>query len=141
MNGYKLTHAVLNDVAKKVPQDENVMPILADMLHIMRTNNGIGLAAPQIGLSKRIIITTVKGKPQVIINPEIVDRRLGSCPSKEGCLSFPGLRKTVRRSKMVIVKGFNEKWEPVKYKVRGIDSMCVQHEIDHLNGITLKNRK
>lgn len=130
----------LFNIAQSVQEDENINELAAHMVTIMIKNRGIGLAAPQIGVSKRLITLFIKGKVRIIINPKIIEKRLGTSRSVEGCLSFPGLQKTVIRSKMVIVHGFDENWKPVKYKLRGQDSMCIQHEIDHLFGITLEQK-
>lgn len=131
--------SALYSVAKEVPSGENVIQLIREMIKIMWDNNGIGLAAPQIGVSKRIIVVNTNNLKLIIINPKIVERKLGQTISKEGCLSFPNLFKEIKRDKMIIVEGFDTYWNPIRRKLRGLDSFIVQHEIDHLNGITIRN--
>lgn len=141
MTDYTLNNrTVLYEVADDVPQNEDINSIVGYMMPAMINNNGIGLAAPQIGISKRIILVKIGSVVQAIINPVITRRRLGKGISTEGCLSFPGMIKKVKRDKQIIVEGYSQKWEPVKMKLRGLDSCVVQHEIDHLNGITIKSK-
>lgn len=107
-----------------------------DMIHTMYETKGVGLAAPQIGLSQRIIaIGAPDLEPIVLVNPEIVKRSLTSMSSEEGCLSVPGVWGFVRRSKTITVKGFTTDGKPWKKNVRDFEGTIYQHEIDHLNGI------
>ena len=129
----------LYEIAKEVNKSEDVSTLILTMIKIMQQNNGVGLAAPQIGESKRLIIVGTPNLRLIIINPIITKRKLGTVLSEEGCLSFPGLTKKIKRDKQIVVEGFNENWEHVKRKLRGLDSFIVQHEIDHLNGITIQN--
>lgn len=131
----------LYSMAEEVPQDKQVKDIITLMYSVLNNAKGIGLAAPQIGISLRIIIIKTPALEQVIINPIITRRRLGKTVSKEGCLSFPGLIKKIKRDKQIIVEGFTPDWKPFKMKLRGLESYCIQHEIDHLNGITLKSKR
>lgn len=143
MEQYNLDNrSVLNNVAEPIAKNKNVSVLINTMQKIMKDNNGIGLAAPQIGISKRIIVIATKGMQQVLINPRITRRRLGGTRSTEGCLSFPNLGTVgISRTKQIIVEGYDENWEPVKFKLRGLESYCVQHEIDHLNGITINKKR
>jgi len=129
---------VLSQVAQPISLNENVSEMLLGMWAVLRQHKGAGLAANQVGVLKRIIIVNTKGFAGVIINPVITKRR-GNKRSVEGCLSFPGKRVTMTRSSIITVVGFDEKWQPVKKKLRGFSSFCVQHEIDHLNGITIND--
>jgi peptide deformylase len=117
---------------------------LARMMFEALQGKGIGLAAPQIGVSKRLIIGNCNQGAQqwrfALINPEIVKASDQTCTYEEGCLSVPKLRLKVQRPKQVTVKGINLRGEPTKIKARGLLAACLQHEIDHLNGITLANR-
>jgi peptide deformylase len=137
MNLVNGNNPVLHQVAEAVPHG-TPMSMLSTMWEEMYTHKGIGLAAPQLGVSQRVIIMDAGGLKTAIINPVITKRKLGKTPSIEGCLSYPGDRVTVMRDKVVVVEGFDENWCAVKFKLRGVASMCVQHEIDHLNGITIK---
>jgi len=130
---------LFNDVA----QNEYVSKLSKNMFYTMKMSNGIGLAAPQVGVNLRIITmdtTGVGGKIMMIMfNPKITEKT-GNCEMEEGCLSFPN--KTVKTSRFenvtVSYRGFNG--EKMERKMTGIDAICVQHEIDHLNGITFFER-
>jgi peptide deformylase len=119
------------------------------MVETMREAPGVGLAAPQIGISSRIIVVeygddedeNAPKKVYAVINPEIVeqtddDTLLGV----EGCLSIPTLVGEVVRARRVVVKGFNVKGKPVKIKAEGWKARIFQHEIDHLEGILFTDR-
>lgn len=129
---------VLHQVAEAVPENYNASLLLHVMWCEMYDSKGIGLAAPQMGESVRVIIIDAGGLKTEILNPVITQRKLGKVRSTEGCLSYPGAKVTVLRDKMIVVEGFDMSWRPIKFKLRGIAAMCVQHEIDHLNGVTIK---
>ena len=117
--------------------------LIADMWETMYAAKGVGLAAPQIGLSKRIsVIDTSVGEDEskkiVIINPEIVFKE-GKQTDEEGCLSIPGFREPVTRANKVTVKAQNERGEPVELSGEELLARALQHEIDHLNGILFIN--
>ena len=119
--------------------DITLIPLAMKMNNLLR-NRGIGLAAPQIGVSKRLIVGQGPGWRFALINPVIVKSSMQTATLEEGCLSVPGVKLTVTRPKQITVHGFALDWKPVKIKARGLLSACLQHEIDHLNGITLANR-
>lgn len=131
---------ILHRLAHDVPIGDDVSELIEDMFQTMYDCKikAAGLAANQISVLKRVIVVDAVGLKIAIINPIIVKRSLGKVRSVEGCLSFPGEKITMIRDKMVTVKGFDENWKPIKLKLRGFAGMCVQHEIDHLNGITIK---
>lgn len=109
--------------------------VIRDMKRMMDEAHGIGLAAPQIGLSQRIIVIAPQGeKPLAIINPEIVERS-GAFVGQEGCLSIPGLYGDVERSKSVLVEGYDVKGKAIAYEMEDLAARIVQHEVDHLDGI------
>lgn len=140
MNNLSLANrAALHLIAAEVPVNEDVSELVNIMWGVLVNSKtpAVGLAAPQIGASLRVIIMRTPGINQVLINPVITRRRLGKANSVEGCLSFPGLTKKMKRDKQIIVEGFNLAWKPVKLKLRGLESYVVQHEIDHLNGVTI----
>lgn len=108
----------------------------AGMLKIMKEKFGIGIAANQVGFDRRVIIVQPKGQePITMFNPEIVEAN-GSYTSEEGCLSFPGLFVKVDRSENITVKYLDKYNKSCTITLVGIDAKCVQHEIDHLDGIT-----
>lgn len=128
---------VLKQVAQKVPFKEDVKDLIMGMRLTMQHHHGVGIAANQVGELKRIIIISNGGFNQEIINPVIVKRFGRKRFANEGCLSYPGKVVKMKRYSNVIVEGFNWNWEPVRRKLKGINAHIVQHEVDHLNGITI----
>jgi len=113
--------------------------LIADMWETMYASKGVGLAAPQIGIAKRIsVIDTSVGEDEskkvVIINPEVLSKE-GSQTGEEGCLSIPGFREPLTRANKVTVRAQNEKGEAVELDGEELLARAFQHEIDHLNGI------
>jgi peptide deformylase len=131
---------VLKQKAKKISTfDSSVRKLAQDMLDTMYDNDGVGLAAPQVGVSKRIMVIDVAGedepkKPIVFINPSITER-VGELIGLEGCLSFPGVYFEVKRANRITVKYQNLAGKDQKLEAEG-DLLCraIQHEIDHLDG-------
>lgn len=118
--------------------DSDLTELAHDMAKTMYAAGGIGLAAPQVGRNVRMIAVDCSRDQddiQYLINPEIVSCE-GHTNSEEGCLSFPGLSLSVRRHKNIEVKAQNLKGEDIKIEASGILAICIQHEIDHLDGIT-----
>jgi peptide deformylase len=112
--------------------------LIEDMFETMYASKGVGLAAPQIGISRRIAVIDTsggEGPPQklVLINPEIV-RKEGKLVTEEGCLSVPGFREPVRRSARITVRAQNIKGEAFEATGEDLLARAFQHEIDHLNG-------
>lgn len=137
---------VLLQKAKKVTTfDSSVRKLANDMLETMYDENGVGLAAPQVGVSKRIMVIDVSNEdepnqPIVFINPQIVESS-GSLVGLEGCLSFPNVFFEVRRFNRITVKYQNLAGKDVKMQAEG-DLLCraIQHEIDHLDGELFINK-
>jgi peptide deformylase len=125
--------------------DGQIQRLIDDMIETMYAAPGIGLAAPQVGVSKRIIVLDVSVREEekmpliVIINPEIVNHE-GETDSEEGCLSLPGYTTTVKRAEKVLVRGLNREGMPVEIEGEGLLSRALQHEIDHINGTLLIDR-
>ncbi len=128
---------ILHAVAEPVPDKAQVKSLIHLMWSVMYENKGIGLAAPQIGDSVRVIVVDANGFKQEIINPVIVKRYGGKHRAREGCLSYPGASVLVVRDKQIIVEGFDQDWKPIRRKLKGLAARCVQHEVDHLDGITI----
>ena len=113
-----------------------LLKLVKDMIHTMYDAKGVGLAAPQIGLDKQIIIVAPpEEEPIAVINPEITKRSLGAYQSEEGCLSVPGTWGFVRRAKSLTVKGFTPDGKLFRKNVKGFEATIFQHECDHLNGV------
>lgn len=128
---------VLHQVAKEVTKiTPNVQKLLTDMADTMYHAEGVGLAAPQIGILKRVIVVDVGDEHGLIelINPEIVSQE-GEQFGPEGCLSIPGYRGDVRRAQTVTVKGLDRNGNEVTYTGSDLLARAFQHEIDHLNGV------
>jgi peptide deformylase len=113
----------------------DISNLIKDMAESMYASSGVGLAAPQVGVSKRIIIIDEdEEKLMVLVNPEIINSE-GEAVDEEGCLSLPGLYSDVKRSSKVTVKALNENGDPIEITKEGLTARALQHEIDHLNGI------
>ena len=128
---------VLRRRAKRVPQvDASIQRLSDDLIDSMREAGGVGLAAPQIGVSLRVIVIEVPGEEVVaLVNPEIV-KRSGQRQLDEGCLSIPGYRAEVSRSVNVVVKGLDRQGRPVRIKAKDdLLAHALEHEIDHINGV------
>ncbi|GJQ59211.1 MAG: peptide deformylase [Candidatus Scalindua sp. AMX11] len=123
--------------AKPVEEiDEEIYQIADEMLKTMYDACGVGLAATQVGISKRLVVLDIEGNKvgeRVFVNPYIVEQQ-GEIIEEEGCLSFPGLVGKVMRSQSVTVIAFNLKGERLQIKADGLLGRAWQHEIDHLNG-------
>ncbi|SKA76197.1 peptide deformylase [Clostridium sp. USBA 49] len=126
---------ILRKKSKKVDEINTRIKILIDdMLETMYKANGVGLAAPQVGILKRIVVIDVGDGPIILINPEIIDSQ-GEYLDEEGCLSIPGQQGKVLRPEKVKVKALNEKGEEIIIEGEGLLSRALCHEIDHLDGI------
>ncbi|NDD26695.1 MAG: peptide deformylase [Proteobacteria bacterium] len=115
--------------------DSLLAQLLDDMVETMHANNGVGLAAPQVGISKRVIVADIyDGDPPLkLVNPRIVERS-GHINGLEGCLSIPNVYGDVERAEKVTVKAVNEKGKSVTIEASGLLARVFQHEIDHLDG-------
>ena len=117
-----------------------ILNFIKDMAETMYADSGVGLAAPQVGVSKRImVIDEEEDGLIVLINPMIVKSE-GEVVAEEGCLSIPGVYSQVRRSSKVTVKALNENGDPIEITKEGLTSRALQHEIDHLDGILFIDR-
>jgi peptide deformylase len=116
--------------------DAGVRRILDDMLETMYAAPGIGLAATQVNIGRRIVVIDCsedKSAPLCLVNPEILGRS-GEEQMEEGCLSVPGFYETVTRAERVRVRALGRDGEPVELETGGLLAVCIQHEIDHLDG-------
>ena len=127
----------LHTVAAPVGRvDDEIRRLIADMAETMYEAPGIGLAATQVDVHKRIVVIDVsedKSGLMALINPEILERS-GEQVCEEGCLSVPGIYEKVSRAERVKVRALNEKGESFEFEADGLLAVCVQHEIDHLDG-------
>ena len=120
--------------------DDEVRKLMSDMLETMYNAPGIGLAAVQVGILKRLVVIDVskdkeKKNPLFLLNPEIKDRSKKTSTYEEGCLSLPGQFAEIERPAMCVVKYIDYHAKEKELKVEGLMATCIQHEVDHLNGI------
>jgi len=129
--------------------DAELQVLIEDMIETMRLAPGVGLAAPQVGVSDRLIVVEypeddeVEDAPKklyVVINPELKEISAETEEGIEGCLSIPGLQGEVERALAVTVKGLTRHGQPIKIKARGWLARIFQHEIDHLEGVVFTDR-
>ncbi|HSM70431.1 MAG TPA: peptide deformylase [Anaerolineales bacterium] len=143
-----LPDPVLRRKARAITKfDKDLHSLIDDMVETMREAPGVGLAAPQIGISERLVVVEyymreededVEDAPKkvwAVINPEIVKASEEKVMGVEGCLSIPGLVGEVERHEEVLVKALNRHGKPMKVKAKGWLARIFQHEIDHLNGV------
>jgi peptide deformylase len=139
-----LPEPILRRKAHKVEKiDQDLQKLIADMIETMRVAPGVGLAAPQVGVSSRVIVMEfgdeeneeAPKKLYTLINPEITFASEEKVSGIEGCLSVPGLLGEVNRNTKVIVRGMNRQGKMVKITAEGWLARIFQHEIDHLDGI------
>ena len=127
----------LRKVSKPIEQfDEKLQQLIDDMFETMYQANGVGLAAPQIGINIRLSVIDIIGDKKdqlVLINPEIIAKE-GEVQYQEGCLSIPGVYESVTRAEHVTIRAQNAKGEFFEKSGKGVLGECFQHEIDHLNG-------
>jgi peptide deformylase len=133
-------HPVLKTKAKPVARvDDALRRLAADMFETMYKAPGIGLAAPQVGVSERLIVLDVtdgdERRAMTLVNPEIVWRSSDRATAEEGCLSLPGHFADVTRPQQVKVSDLTEQGLERQLEAEGLLARCVQHEIDHLDGI------
>lgn len=128
--------------AEAVPAvDEEVQSLISDMIDTMRAHRGVGLAAPQVGINKQVIIVKGdSGEPIAIVNPRIIGASGGKVESVEGCLSIPGHLVKLTRYRNVRVQGLDRVGEPLLLEAEGLLAAALQHEIDHLGGLLIVDR-
>jgi len=124
--------------------NDRIRALIRDMFETMYSAEGVGLAATQVGVGKRVIVLDVSPvdeaiPPVAVVNPEIVSRS-GSVTGVEGCLSVPGVQGEVCRAETVEVRGLDEQGNPLRIRAAGILSRALQHEVDHLDGVLFIER-
>jgi peptide deformylase len=150
-----LPDPILRRKARPVTRfDSTLQTLIDDMIETMRSAPGVGLAAPQVNVSERLIVVEyaeheddedteekpARKKLYVMANPEIIKASEETVPGVEGCLSVPGVVGEVERFSMIQVKGLNRHGKPMKVKVEGWLARIFQHEVDHLNGVVFPDR-
>jgi peptide deformylase len=130
---------ILRRKADEIRQvDDELRTLIDDMFETMYHAEGVGLAAPQIGISQRAIVVDVHDEvtqPFAMINPRLVEASPEREKGEEGCLSIPGLTAVVERATRVVVEGLDRDGKPLRVEGTGLLGRCLQHEIDHLDGV------
>jgi peptide deformylase len=139
----KLTRRVLDRIARPV---DFVYPwknerLAKNLLEFMIAHNGIGLAAPQVGIGQRVFVMKIGVRSWACFNPEIMESSDDFANFDEGCLSFPGDQCTISRPNTIKVRYRTAPGDIVQEELLGLASRCFQHELDHLDGITMHDRK
>ena len=120
--------------------DESLVRLTQDMLATMRDNEGVGLAANQVGRLKRVFVAAIEDEEYVITNPVLTDRSETTETAPEGCLSIPGIQVDVERPIAVTVSGQDVSGEPLHIKASDLLASVLQHEVDHLDGVLILDR-
>ena len=138
---YQLGDKALRTPANRIVKvDDSIRKLAKDMLITMYSSKGIGLAAPQVGIQKRLLVIDLNfedpnSPPMVFINPEIISSSATLDTYEEGCLSIPGVYLNVLRPSSIKLSYRDEMGRPKKMNADGLMARCIQHEIDHLNGV------
>jgi len=132
---------VLRKKSKPVKEiNDKVKELIDDMIETMYHANGVGLAAPQVGVLKRICVIDVGEGPIVLINPEKIEESEEQIQDIEGCLSIPGIYGEVKRPERVVVKALNKEGDPYTVEGTGLLARALCHEMDHLDGILFEDK-
>ena len=120
--------------------DESLVRLTEDMLATMRDNDGVGLAANQVGRLKRVLVASVEDEDYVIVNPVLTDRSTTTERGPEGCLSIPGIHVEVERPTAVTISGRDASGKPLRIEASDVLARVLQHEVDHLDGVLILDR-
>jgi peptide deformylase len=125
--------------------DDEIRQLIADMIETMYAEPGVGLAANQVGSDRRLLVYDVSpqdetANPKVLVNPEIVEKEGSQLSENEGCLSVPDFRSDVKRYAQIRVQALDLEGNPLDFRAEGFESIVLQHEIDHLQGILFIDR-
>jgi peptide deformylase len=132
----KIGGPILRQKAKKIRRvDSYTKRLVQDLIDTVHEANGSGLAAPQINVPLRAIVTRVNEQIHVVLNPEIIKESEEEIEADEGCLSIPGWYGPVKRKEEVTIRGLSRTGKPLKIKSEGWEARAFQHEVDHLNGV------
>lgn len=143
---HRLGDRALRQPAKRIARvDAEIKQLVRQMLQTMYSSDGIGLAAPQVAINKQLIVIDLQpdeaaAPPIVLINPEVIQSSRDLSVTQEGCLSIPGVYLDVKRPAAIQVSYKDENGRPQKLSATGLMACCIQHEIDHLNGVLFVDR-
>ena len=140
----KFNDRILKRRARKIGRiNDKTIALARDMAETMKTSQGLGLAAPQVGILKRLVVIEANFQDRrslALINPKIIKKSKEKIVDKEGCLSFPGIYLDIKRSDKIKVRAKNISGEKIEVEAEGILARAIQHEVDHLNGIVFYKR-
>ena len=127
---------VLRSKAKEIDEvNKKTLTLIDNMFDTMYEEDGVGLAAPQVGILKRIAVVDIReGNKITLINPEIIEEE-GKAIMEEGCLSIPGETGDVIRAEKIKVRTLNKEGKEIEFEAEGFEARAIQHEIDHLDGV------
>jgi peptide deformylase len=123
--------------------DDDLRRLAQDMFETMYDADGVGLAAPQVGITKRLIVVDPREedvKPRALVNPRVIEKGEETDRAEEGCLSIPGLREVVERASEVVIEAEDLDGETIRLDAAGLHARVVLHEIDHLDGVLFVDR-
>ena len=120
--------------------DESLVRLTQDMLATMRDNEGVGLAATQVGRLKRVFVAAIEDDEYVVVNPVLTDRSQTTETATEGCLSIPGIQVDVERPTAVTISGQDVSGRPLQIEASDLLARVLQHEVDHLDGVLILDR-
>ena len=139
-----LPNPILRERAREITPEEiktsDIQKLISDIKETVLPAGGIGLAAPQVGFSVRLIVIALGNKLMALINPEIINFSWRKEVLEEGCLSVPQKFGPVKRAKIIKVKALDENGKIIKFKAKDLFARVIQHEVDHLNGILFIDR-
>ncbi len=139
-NIIRFPNPVLKKKAKAVKKvTPEIIKLIDGMIEALHAAPGIGLAAPQVGVSLRVIVADINEGPIVVVNPKITKKK-GKQSFTEGCLSLPGIEAPVERAEEVVLKGLDRGGKSITIEAKGLLATVFQHEIDHLNGYVFIDR-
>ncbi|PTV99353.1 peptide deformylase [Halanaerobium saccharolyticum] len=136
LNVREIGDPVLRSKAKEIDEvNKKTLTLIDNMFDTMYEEDGVGLAAPQVGILKRIAVVDIReGNKIILINPEIIEEE-GKAIMEEGCLSIPGETGDVIRAEKIKVRTLNKEGKEIEFEAEGFEARAIQHEIDHLDGI------
>jgi peptide deformylase len=135
---------VLRRRAEEITEvDDDLRKLIRDMFETMYDAEGIGLAGPQVGVDRRVVVVDVREEgttPLALVNPRIVEFAPDTDKAEEGCLSIPGVSGVVERATHIVLEAQSETGEPIRIEAEGLLGRCLQHELDHLDGVLFVDR-
>ncbi|CAN5226341.1 peptide deformylase [soil metagenome] len=137
------SHVLRTPGEEIVQVDDEVRTLIDDMFETMRTAEGIGLAAPQVGVSRRVLVVDLHDEetpPLALVNPRVVESSRQRERAEEGCLSVPGVVAVVERPSSVTVEALDRDGAPVRIEAEDLLARCLLHEVDHLDGVLFLDR-